>query len=117
MIRLVSLALRTGVLSALLFWFISGQSRSQKVLTFGSSTLNRESLRVDQKAKLKTKRLQRAFQQFKDDAQRLFVGSRELKERIQKSNPHIYSIGIVKKARELEKLAKKIKNRAKRGFD
>ena len=87
------------------------------MLTFGSSTLNRESLRVDQKAKLKTKRLQQAFQQFKDDAQRLFVGSRELKERIQKSNPHIYSIGIVKKARELEKLAKKIKNRAKRGFD
>lgn len=117
MIVLVSLAFRTVVLSALLFGFIFGQSRSQKVPTFVSSTLSRELLRANQKAKMKTKRLQQAFQQFKNDSQRLFVGSGELKEMIQKSNPHTYSIGIIKKARELEKLAKKIKNRAKRGFD
>jgi hypothetical protein len=35
---------------------------------------------------------------------------------IQNSNPHTYSIGIVRKAEDLEKLARKIKNRIKRGF-
>jgi F0F1-type ATP synthase membrane subunit b/b' len=65
---------------------------------------------------MKAQRLREAFQKLKRDSERLAEGSAQLKEMIQNSNPHTYSIGTFKKAEDLEKLARKIKNRIKRGF-
>ena len=76
----------------------------------------RTGLSADQRAKMESQRLRRAFQKLKSDSERLAEGSAQLKEMIQNSNPHTYSIGIFKKAEDLEKLARKIKNRIKRGF-
>ena len=76
----------------------------------------RTGLSADQRAKMQSQRLRQAFQKLKSDSERLAEGSAQLKEMIQNSNPHTYSIGIFKKAEDLEKLARKIKNRVKRGF-
>ncbi len=84
--------------------------------TFPRSTSNRTELTADQRAKMESKRRRHVFQKLKSDSEKLVVGSTELREMIQKSNPHTYSIGTIKKAEELEKLARKIKNRIKRGF-
>lgn len=76
----------------------------------------RTGLSADQRAKMESRRLRAAFQKLKSDSERLATGSAELKEMIQNSDPHTYSIGIFKKAEDLEKLARKIKKRVKRGF-
>ena len=76
----------------------------------------RTGLSADQRAKMQSLRLREAFQKLKNDSERLAEGSEQLKEMIQNSNPHTHSIGIFKKAEDLEKLARKIKNRVKRGF-
>ena len=76
----------------------------------------RTGLSADQRAKMGAQRRRKAFQKLKSDSERLAAGSVELKEMIQNSNPHTFSIGIVRKAEDLEKLARKIKNRIKRGF-
>lgn len=76
----------------------------------------RTGLSADQRAKMQSQRLRKAFQKLKSDSERLAEGSAQLKEMIQNSNPHTYSIGIFKKAEDLEKLARRIKNRVKRGF-
>ena len=76
----------------------------------------RTGLSADQRAKMQSRRLRAAFQKLKSDSERLATGSAELKEMIQNSDPHTYSIGIFKKAEDLEKLARKIKKRVKRGF-
>lgn len=81
-----------------------------------TSAPGRTGLAGDQRAKMQSQRLRNAFQKLKSDSERLAEGSVELKEMIQNSNPHTYSIGIVRKAEDLEKLARKIKNRIKRGF-
>jgi len=65
---------------------------------------------------MRSQRLRQAFRKLKSDSERLAEESAQLKEMIQNSNPHTYSIGIFKKAEDLEKLARKIKNRVKRGF-
>ena len=76
----------------------------------------RTGLSADQRAKMQSQRLRQAFQKLKSDSERLAEGSAQLKEMIQNSNPHTFSIGTVRKAEDLEKLARKIKNRIKRGF-
>jgi len=81
-----------------------------------SNPAGRTGLSADQRAKMNSQRLRQAFQKLKSDSERLAKGSAQLKEMIQNSNPHTYSIGIFKKAEDLEKLARKIKNRVKRGF-
>lgn len=81
-----------------------------------STPVGRTGLSADQRAKMQSQRLRKAFQTLKSDSERLAEGSAQLKEMIQNSNPHTYSIGIFKKAENLEKLARKIKNRVKRGF-
>ena len=76
----------------------------------------RSGLSADQRAKMESRRLRAAFQKLKSDSESLATGAAELREMIQNSDPHTYSIGIFKKAEDLEKLARKIKKRVKRGF-
>jgi hypothetical protein len=85
-------------------------------LPTATNPADRTGLSADQRAKMQSQRLRKAFQKLKSDSERLAEGSAQLKEMIQNSNPHTYSIGIFKKAEDLEKLARRIKNRVKRGF-
>ena len=88
----------------------------KKVRDFSSSSSNFSRITADQRARLSKQRHNQVFQKFKDDSKKLSEASSQLNELIQKSSPHTYSILIVKKAEKVEKLAKRIKKRAKRGF-
>jgi type III secretory pathway component EscR len=88
----------------------------QKPQDFSSASSNFSRITADQRARLAKQRHNQVFQKFKDDSKKLSEASSQLNELIQKSSPHTYSILIVKKAEKVEKLAKRIKKRAKRGF-
>lgn len=51
----------------------------------------------------------------KEETDKLFQLATELKAAVDKSNEHVLSLDVVKKAEEVEKLAKKIKDKMKEG--
>lgn len=69
----------------------------------------------DQKAKMEKERRDEAFQKLKDDSEKLYQAAAELKEMIEKSNQHTFSLQILKKTEEIEKILKDVKRRAKEG--
>src|SRR5260370_12341756 len=52
-------------------------------------------------------------QDIRDDTEKLFQLSSELKAAVEKSNEHMLSLDVVRKAEEVEKLAKKVKDKMK----
>ena len=52
----------------------------------------------------------------REDTQKLYQLATELKEAVDKSNEHLLSLDVVKKAEEVEKLAKKVKEKMKEGI-
>ena len=55
-------------------------------------------------------------QQIVDDTNKLFELAKQLKEEVQKSNKNQLSVSVVKKAEEIEKLAKSVKDKMKNGL-
>ncbi len=53
------------------------------------------------------------FQKIKDDTEKLVTLSNELKEYVAKANEHTLSLNVIKKAEEIEKLAKSVKDKMK----
>lgn len=53
------------------------------------------------------------FQKIKDDTEKLVTLSNQLKEYVAKANEHTLSVNVVKKAEEIEKLAKSVKDKMK----
>ena len=53
------------------------------------------------------------FQKVKDDTEKLVTLSNELKEDVAKANEHTLSLDVIKKAEEIEKLARSLKNEMK----
>jgi hypothetical protein len=74
-----------------------------------------DSLDHDQKAKMEKERRDEAFQKLKGDSEKLYQAAAELKEMIEKSNQHTFSLQILKKTEEIEKILKDVKRRAKEG--
>jgi len=54
-------------------------------------------------------------EEIKTDTQKLFQLATELKDAVDKSNEHLLSLNVIKKAEEVEKLAKKVKEKMKEG--
>ena len=54
-------------------------------------------------------------EEIREDTQKLFQLATELKDAVDKSNEHELSLLVVKKAEEVEKLAKKVKEKMKEG--
>jgi hypothetical protein len=52
-------------------------------------------------------------QDIRDDTEKLFKLSTELKEAVEKSNENLLSLDVIRKAEEVEKLAKKVKDKMK----
>ncbi len=52
-------------------------------------------------------------QDIRDDTEKLFQLASELKAAVDKSNEHVLSLDVVRKADEVEKLAKKVKEKMK----
>ena len=54
-------------------------------------------------------------EEIRKDTQKLFQLATELKDAVDKSNEHVLSLDVVRKAEEVEKLAKKVKEKMKEG--
>ena len=54
-------------------------------------------------------------EEIREDTQKLFQLATELKDAVDKSNEHELSLLVVKKAEEVEKLARKVKEKMKEG--
>jgi nitric oxide reductase activation protein len=52
-------------------------------------------------------------QDIRDDTEKLFQLATELKAAVDKSNEHVLSLDVVRKAEEVEKLAKKVREKMK----
>ncbi|HLJ28400.1 MAG TPA: hypothetical protein VKY85_16935 [Candidatus Angelobacter sp.] len=54
-------------------------------------------------------------EEIREDTQKLYQLATELKDAVDKTNENLLSIDVVKKAEEVEKLAKKVKEKMKEG--
>jgi len=70
----------------------------------------------DVQAKMEKERRDGEWNKLKEDTEKLFQVVNELKEMVEKSNKDTFSIQILKKADEAEKVLKDVKRRAKEGF-
>ena len=70
---------------------------------------------IDNEAKMEKQRRDEAFNKLKEDTEKFYQAAGELKDMIDKSTPHTYSLQIIKKTDEIEKLLKEIRRRTKEG--
>ena len=70
---------------------------------------------IDNEAKMEKQRRDEAFNKLKEDTEKFYQAAGELKDMIEKSTPHSYSLQIIKKTDEIEKLLKEIRRRTKEG--
>ena len=55
-------------------------------------------------------------QKLKQDTDKLFTLASELKQYVDKSNENTLSLDVIKKAEEIEKLARSVKDKMKAGY-
>ena len=70
----------------------------------------------DTRARMEKERRDGEWKKLKEDTEKLVQAANDLKEMIEKSNKDTFSVSIVKKAEEVDKILKDIKRRAKDGF-
>ena len=75
-----------------------------------------DAIHHDTRAKMEKERREDEWKKLKDDTDKLVLAANDLKEMIEKSNKDTFSLSIVKKAEDVEKILKDIKRRAKGGF-
>jgi hypothetical protein len=78
-------------------------------------TRGEDQVSIDNAAKMEKQRRDEAFNKLKEDTEKFYQAAGELKDMIEKSTPHTYSLQILKKADEIEKLLKEIRRRTKEG--
>ena len=78
-----------------------------------------QSRQTEQERELEIKRDKEANEkrqaEIRDDTLRLYQLASELKDAVDKTNEHVLSLDVVRKAEEVEKLAKKVKEKMKEG--
>ena len=70
----------------------------------------------DTRAKMEKERREGEWSKLKEDSDKLVQAANELKDMIEKSNKDTFSLSIVKKTEDVEKILKEIKRRAKGGI-
>ena len=75
-----------------------------------------DTIHHDTRARMEKERRDGEWKKLKDDTDKLVQAANDLKEMIEKSNKDTFSVSIVKKTEEVEKILKDIKRRAKDGF-
>jgi len=75
-----------------------------------------DSIHHDTRARMEKERRDGEWKKLKDDTDKLVQAANDLKEMIEKSNKDTFSVSIVKKTEEVERILKDIKRRAKDGF-
>ena len=69
----------------------------------------------DTRARMEKERRDGEWKKLKEDTEKLVQAANDLKEMIEKSNKDTFSLSIVKKTEDVEKILKDIKRRAKGG--
>ena len=109
----------SGVLSSivglLVFLFVVLSPRSA-ALAFQEPADPADTLHHDTRAKMEKGRREDEWKKLKDDTDKLVQAANDLKQMIEKSNKDTFSLSIVKKTEDVEKILKDIKRRAKGGF-
>jgi len=72
-----------------------------------------DALNAEQKREIVKKQSEQRQQEIKKDTEKLLQLATELKEYVDKSNENIMSMDVVKKAEQIEKLAKSVKDKMK----
>jgi hypothetical protein len=89
-------------------------------VTAGSSAAPQRIDQSQQQREMEDRQQKEANKKRQDDIRgetdKLFQLATELKAAVDKSNEHVLSLDVVKKAEEVEKLAKKIKDKMKEGI-
>jgi len=75
-----------------------------------------DSIHHDTRARLEKERRDGEWKELKEDADKLVQAANGLREMIEKSNKDTFSLSIIKKTEDVEKILKDIKRRAKDGF-
>ncbi|MBM3803269.1 MAG: hypothetical protein FJW26_13290 [Acidimicrobiia bacterium] len=75
-----------------------------------------DSIHHDTRARLEKERRDGEWKKLKEDADKLVQAANGLREMIEKSNKDTFSLSIIKKTEDVEKILKDIKRRAKDGF-
>jgi len=90
------------------------QSAPPQPYTGQSSTQRAEDVYdVQQRKAMEKKANSQRQQDIRKDTEKLLELATELKQEVDKSNENMLSMGVVKKAEEIEKLAKSVKNKMK----
>ena len=70
----------------------------------------------DTRARMEKARRDGEWKKLKEDTEKLVQAANDLKEMIEKSNKDTFSVSIVKKTEEVQRILRDIKRRAKDGF-
>ena len=105
----------SSILSLLVILFVILSPRPT-ALAFQERPDPVDSIQHDTRAKMEKERREDEWKKLKDDTDKLVQAANDLKEMIEKSNKDTFSLSIVKKAEDVEKILKDIKRRAKGGF-
>ena len=110
-------------LMVLLFWLIAvlpGTSLQEPPQQPGLPRAQRPTPEDEARAKLEKdmakKRNQERHAELKRDTDKLLQLSTELKQYVDKSNENTLSLDVIKKAEEIEKLARSVKEKMKAGY-
>ena len=87
----------------------------QALPVLSMQTRGEDQVSIDNEAKMEKQRRDEAFNKLKEDTEKFYQAAGELKDMIEKSTPHTYSLQIIKKTDEIEKLLKEIRRRTKEG--
>jgi hypothetical protein len=74
-----------------------------------------DQLAKDTEAKMAKQREEEAFNKLKEKADKFYEAAGELKSMVEKTSRHTYSLQIIKKTEELERMLKEIRRRVKEG--
>jgi len=75
-----------------------------------------DTIQRDTRARMEKERRDSEWKKLKEDTDRLVQAANELRDMIDKSNKDTFSVAIIKKTEEVEKILKDIKRKAKDGF-
>jgi hypothetical protein len=99
---------------------VPGSSLRADVATAGAEATQIESRQDPAQKEMQDRMFKEANkkrqQDIKNDADKLFQLATELKAAVDKSNENIFSLDVVRKAEQVEKLAKKVKENMKEAF-
>lgn len=99
-----------GVITLLLSFSLAPGWAQRPPLQNPTDASERAELEAEMKRKLQTQQEKKRFEDIKRDSQKLLELAIELKYYVDKSGENVLSLNVVRKAEEMEKLSRQVKN-------